>query len=424
MSQWSERIKSHAVWRQLESLGPAIDQAVGRDGTDAEALDGLERLRVVLTFIGKRLATADQATTPPTPLDNITNSLQVANNEIQGFVSDGNVGHIANANTHGDAALSHLANVPIPATTKELAALKDATGSYRSTMEDHLKRASTSVTTLNAESDNLSTKLKELGAELTAERQKLTELASEFQKQFSTAQDTRSKEYTDAQGVRQEKFGALSEDFTQRKEEAFRQLDESLKTMSGRYNSAAEASLEKISEHLKKVEQLVGVIGNLGVTSAYVRTANYSRWSALGWQAITVASLGGLIWVAAKVFAPLVAGGDFHWESFAGRVFLSLTVGVLAAYAAHQADKHMHIERQNRKTASELEALGPFLAPLQQQDQQDEFRREFGKKTFAKDDALPEPAMKSPSTVADVGVGLHRDLLDRLPAIIKAIQGK
>jgi hypothetical protein len=52
------------------------------------------------------------------------------------------------------------------------------------------------------------------------------------------------------------------------------------------------------------------------------------------------------------------------WESFATRVFLSLTFVALAVFAGNQATRLEGVERRNRQIELELSALGPFLADL------------------------------------------------------------
>jgi len=412
MSQWTDRIKNHQVWQQLQSLGPAIDQAVGRDGLDSEVVDGLERLRAVLTLVGKRLAAADPATTHPAPLDGIAVALQGATTEVQAFVANGNAGHVANANTHGDAALAHLAQVAVPMTAKELAGLKDAAVAYRSTLEGQLRKATAASAGFSTEADALKSKLAGLSNEITSERQRLSELSSGFQAQFSAAQETRNRDYTEAQGARQEKFGTLIADFTQKlteqnaeftqqKDAAHLLYVEDARDLKKRYGDAAKGVLEQIEGHRRDVEKVVGVIGDLGVTSGYVKTANYARKALWLWQGVAVLAMGGVIFAAYKLFIPQVLGA-FSWEAFVGRVILSLTVGVLAAYAAHQGDKYYQIERRNRQLALELAAIGPFLAPLPQ-EKQDEFRLGLGGKTFGQNGAAQETgADKSPATVLDL----------------------
>ena len=122
-------------------------------------------------------------------------------------------------------------------------------------------------------------------------------------------------------------------------------------------------SRDHILARKAEVEKLVGVIGNLGVTSGYQKSANTAVFTARVWQTITVTALMGLIYIAYVAFLPLVHG-EFIWSGFAGRVFVSLTVAVLAAYSASQADRYQKLERSNRRLALELEAIGPFICAI------------------------------------------------------------
>lgn len=207
MAQWSERYKSHPLWQNLQTLGPTIDTAFNREGIDAEALDGLARLKAILTFVGRRLAGADTYLFQVGTIDALSNSLQTIINEVQAFTANGNIGHINNANSHGD--------------------------------------------------------------------------------------------------------------------------------------------------------------------------------------------------IAYEAFLPVVKA-EFSWPSFAGRVFVALTVGALAAYAGTQADRYQKMERYNRRLALELEAIGPYIAPLSEEKQAD-FRVKVGERSFGQGEGLHSDLdSKSPTTVADV----------------------
>jgi hypothetical protein len=104
MSQWTDRYKSHAIWGRLSTLGSAIDQAAQRDGIEAATVDDVERLRVVLSLSGKRLAGADPALIQIPPLDELAAALQNAENELMAFVTDGNAGHIRRGTWHAPPA--------------------------------------------------------------------------------------------------------------------------------------------------------------------------------------------------------------------------------------------------------------------------------------------------------------------------------
>ena len=92
--------------------------------------------------------------------------------------------------------------------------------------------------------------------------------------------------------------------------------------------------------------------------------------------------------------------GKFDWETFAARIFLTVTVGVLAAYAGSQADRFFHMEKSNRRLALELAAIDPYIALLPL-DEQQKFKLEIGRRSFAQGDA-PTTIEKSPATTLDL----------------------
>lgn len=429
MSQWADRIRNHTVWQHLTALGLSIDQARAREDVDSQALDGIERVRAVLAFVGKRLATADPFTTHPAPLDGLTSAFQNAAAEVQAFVADGNTGHITNANTHADTALQYLAQIAVPGTPEELAGLKDAATAYRATLEKQLDHASATAMEVRSDADSLKASISDLAAQITAEKQRLSQLTSDFQGQFSVAQEARNRDFSESQTARQEKYAALlaehsqrlteqAADFTRQKELALTQYQEDVDELKEKYSASAKSLLDEIEEHRARVEKLVGVIGNLGVTSGYLKTANHARKTLWVWQGVTVLAMAGLIAVAYKAFIPVVQGG-FTWPGFAGKALLTFTVGVLAAYAGSQADKFLEIERRNRKMALELEAIGPYLAPLPQ-EQQDQFRVALGERSFGREEgALGRRGEKSPATVIDM-LMKSKEFRDFVTEMVKA----
>lgn len=256
----------------------------------------------------------------------------------------------------------------------------------------------------------------------------------------------------------QERFATLIADYTQRLKDQDRDFVEKLDTAAKShktdldllrtdYEDAAKEILGQIKVHKNDVEKLVGVIGNLGVTSGYQKVANLARWMLFLWQFITIAALGGLILIAYQMAFPSpkasisvaieepqtvlstvsppipksldkavptappmatiqaastpVSDSAFY-QGLATRIFLSITFGIFAAYASRQASHFLEMERKNRKLALELEALGPYIAPLEK-DKQDEFRIKVGDRSFGmNDNDLTQPKSADPVTSFDV----------------------
>ncbi len=265
---------------------------------------------------------------------------------------------------------------------------------------------------------------------------KFSQAMSDQQTQFSSDQDSRRTAFTNFELDTEVKAAKLMSDYDAKLKEhdgTFKQNEDAL--TAGHQTTLAQLEKDFIAKGQEKlaeverqkvaIEKLVGVIGNKGVTYGYQRQANIARWALLAWQGLTVLSLAGLIFVAfIMVFPsafpslqgnhvsepPAVAAGasdkkvvataptqatattpattagigvseSEFYHGLATRIFLSLTFGVFAAYAARQASRFMTIEQKNRKMALELQALGPFIEPLPMTDQY-KFRIQIGDRSF------------------------------------------
>jgi len=363
MGAWTDRIKNHSLWQQLSILGPTLDQAFTREGIEASTLDGLHRLKSVLTFIGRRLAGIDHNLLIPGPMDNMTSVIQTAISEVQSFIANGNAGHITNANSHADNALAYLASLHVPVVTEDFVALREAADAYRSAIEQNMRSLELVSGQVKNELEGLRNRLTEFASEVSGEKNRLSSLTSEHQSQFSSAQESRNREYAEAQASRQEKFsqmlldynkalGEQNTEFGKQREFLLKQHEKELGTLTEEYRNSAKGLLDEIERHKSQVEKLVGVIGNLGVTSGYQKTARWARLNAGIWQIIALASLGMMGWLAFSEVLPLLKN-TFTWEGLATRVVLFVPLGLIAAYAISQADKYQQVERRSGRLALE-----------------------------------------------------------------------
>ena len=240
-----------------------------------------------------------------------------------------------------------------------------------------------------------------------------------------------------------------------------------LEEIQREYLNIASQILNQIKTHKSEVESLVGVIGNLGVTSGYKKVADQARVMLYIWQFLTVCALCGLIAVSymvafpshndialnaqltlektqttqdshvqnlsdknkdtsnlkAKTDAGVISGkftdNDFY-HGLATRIFLSLTFGIFAAYAGKQASNFLTIEQKNRKLALELEALGPFIEPLDKADR-DKFRVQVGDRSFGVPDSdFQKSREDDPVNLA--GILKSKGFTDGVSDIVSAIK--
>jgi chemotaxis protein histidine kinase CheA len=452
LSEWSDRITKHALWQSLKDLAVALDAARGRTGNSPQVVDALERVTAILGLLNARLSQVDPLTVPPGPFDGINKQATNARAELDAFVSDGDVGHVSNANARADAILANLAALPPqPSTPADAEAVCAAFTNYRARLEEHLRTTDAVASAANSRAQEVETKLQTLVAESESTRQqiaaasteqqtkfaeaqeartreftaaqaqrqdKANTVAAEQQAQFTAAQEARSKESTDAQAERASRFSTLVEEygkklaeqnalFTADRESAVKGYQEELKGLREEFAVSGREILEAINKHKSDVEKLVGVIGNLGVTSGYLTAANHARKALYAWQLLTVLSLAALVWVAYSIATTNIDNDAQFYRALAGRVFVSITLGVFAGYAAKQAANFWQVERRNRKLALELEALGPFIASLPPERQND-FREQIGHRSFGVPDGdLSKQSEKAPTNAAE----LVRDLI-------------
>jgi len=496
MSHWIDRVRQHAVWAALSAVDPSIKAALERESIAADMVDSLERLRTVVKYGEQRLSATDPALVPPSAIDSMVQPLNQMKVYIDSFTANGDINQINAANSHADIFLVNLNLILGAATAGDLTAIGEAAAAYRQTLEKHLGDALILQNILLEKSSANEAQIKVIEATLNTEQQRIATLVSEQQSQFSAAQDKRASEFaasqadylakytaasteqktqfstdqdsrrsafSDLQRESQEKLSMLMSEYDQRlkdHDENFQTKEKlaaeehktNLEALNAQYVTQASTILSKIEKHKQEVESLVGVIGNLGVTSGYKKVADYARLMVGVWQTLTVLALAGLIFVAFLVaFPKAIASGSSanligqqkvielkpdvglqgnvnttsdnkketqpefkataevaskphteaeFYQGFATRVFLSITFGIFAAYAGRQASLFFEMEQKNRKFALELEALGPFIEPLDKPDR-DKFRVQIGDRSFGvPDHDASKPKESDPVTLA------------------------
>lgn len=467
MSQWVDRTRNHRIWGLLKSTGPDIDRALERESITPDAIDSLERLKTVLAICGKRLAATDSVLVLPNTIETLATHLAEMQANIRGFASAGDISLLNAANANADSALVQLPQIVGPETSEDLTTISQAAAEYRATLERHLKEVFDRYGTVAEKIANSEAKLAAIEASITTEQQRLSTILSEQQSQFSAVQDKRATNFSASLNEQATKFTAAFTEFQTQfttaqntRETTFADFQRTSSDKVASLIAAAETQLAKNDEHYvevlaatsknyedrlgelqkgyadkageilaliqknkKDVEGLVGVIGNLGVTSGYQKTANSAKRMMYFWQSMTSLSLVGLISVAILTAFPSLGekllGQDFNhrtsmtatvqadkdsvatkaegktgmsmpsestadmlfYQGLATRIFLALTFGIFAGYAGRQASHFMGIERKNRKLALELEALGPFIEPLST-DERSKFRIQVGERSF------------------------------------------
>jgi hypothetical protein len=468
MSSWTERLKNHEVFGALSSLGSAIADAEKRDGVGPTEFEQLSRLRTVITFVGKRLDSADGELVAFDVLGQLAGVVAQASRSVRQFAEGAESTALTEAQVHADEVVAQFGRLIFPVSQDDLSGLRDAAQRYREAVTSHLQNVHSRVGGTLSRMAELERMQDELKAQLTDVTQKsavvLEEQRTQFaaerearesrfdsvftaqQDHFSSAQETRNQVHSEAQNARQLRFDEAISEYGKQLSDRKAEFDKSAEKLSlehtalvtdlrQRHEAEANAVLERIEAHKAQVERLVGVIGNLGVTSGHKVAAKHAQRAVWFWQAIALLAMGYLVYVATQHFLPssmasaTIAQGDvtvgpaagqsaappvrpFSWPEFALRVYISLTIGAIAAYAGSQADRYQKTERKQRQLALELEAIGPFIEPLPVELQQ-QFRLAIGERSFGRDDSGLSD--RSPTSVVEaLNSGAGKEILQGL----------
>jgi hypothetical protein len=428
MSFWSERLKGSPVFEHLMALGPAIDDAESRDSVPQVDIESLERIRTVLTVVGQRLDTADGDLIRDSALEGLAPLLATTTQQVRDYAVDGDPQRLATAQAQVDSILLAVSEIVFPATKKEFDGLRGAVERYRAAMTSQLKvfeaRATGHTEALNV----LSGRLEEATTAFDAERKVLSDAVETFRAEVTKAQESLTAAYAatgqqlddgvkailaeikltfDEAEIEREKAHAASADEQKKSfNELVAKYDGALRdTQNGvkdqlqveveahadaqlklqvEYEQKANEILATIEGNLKRVQELVGVIGDLGVTSGHKTAADDALKEVQFWHRVTLWSMITLIAFAGATALNLFES-PIDWLNFARRIYFSIAVGVLATYAASQANRYQQVERRNRKLELELKAIGPFLEPVEPAERE-KFRLKLAEAFFGRED--------------------------------------
>lgn len=517
MGQWTDRIQNHPVWLILDSIEPLLDNILQRDSLPIDnaetTIEAIERVRTANIFIRRRLTSTDPILLFPAALTALQTPLKTVQANLEAYLANPDFAYLTAANDQTDIALHSVNMVVGTKAVDDLTALSKATSDYRSTLEKWLKEALSVQQQLKKGSQANEIRISEIEKALSTEQQKLNALLIEQQSNFSAAQDKRASEFATNQAEFLAKFtttvtdhqtqfsseedsrrSAFSEfqrlaltnvnemmsgydkqlkdhddEFRKKERLADSQHQEHVLTLHSKYELDAGQVLQEIHKHKSEVESLVGVIGNLGVTSGYKKVADQARGALYFWQTMTVASLLGLIVVAFLIAFPSnppsrsavaslsmaqlekpspalnntntkasetrkvdaisnesvsanISTDSNFYHGLVTRIFLSLTFGIFAAYAGKQASRFFNIEQKNRKLALELEALGPFIEPLCKEDR-DKFRVQVGDRSFGVPDH-DSTKFKEDDPVSILGFFRSKEFQDMVSEQVKEAAAK
>lgn len=445
-NQWVDRFANHTVHATLPKLREAIAGSGERASADLAATNALARIEIMVALASDLLASADPQLVSATTLDNLHNLAAAAATEVRNYSSNGNVGHLSNANAQVDQTLTFLAQVSFslprgnirisrdpeasaaPGQADSLAVLQSSAAAYLNSVRGAAEAASADV-------EKLRGSVRALESLINTQNDRVTAAVGGFQAQFSTAEAQRAAQFSTAESGRQsqwttfvdeqkrgierdisgqlellrgalEAFGVTRDEFVSHQEEALHSLRSVQGAFMNELRASGEKALEALADQQKKAEKIVHVVGNTGMVGGYQLTANQEASSAWWWSAAAVVAM--LMLIAGAIASLRLAPDELKWSYVVLRITPAMATVVLASYAAKRASLHREESRALRRTELELASIDPYLALLPE-DQRHAVKKVLAERYFGQVVAQPAAPVAS---VSPLPAELLRSSLD------------
>lgn len=401
MTDWADRVSGHPVMGELTALSTQMEDAGQRAMSDAAATRLFARMRATEKAVTTVLSAADPLLVSDAVLNGLLGNIQAWRSQLSAYNDNGNAGHLQNAMGNVDGVLTLMGQIPTIATNRPPVALAALRG-YGDVIQRYTNEVEQRQADVQSRAADLATRIQQLGEQVVQIAAQVQSASSLQQQQFSEKQEERLNEFGRSQQERASTFNALVEDirtaaelqlsqeedrfeeFKSTTEARFQELvasgNKAALDFDAQYRGVADKLVGDLEARKKEADKLVGIIAERGVTSHYQKVANGAWRTMVVWQIVTVLALGGLLIGAIFEFIPAMRGG-WSWGVFAGRLFVTVAVGLLAGYAGTEARESQKVMRENRQREMDLAAVGPYLESLPEAMRQ-EFLLKLAERTF------------------------------------------
>lgn len=426
MNRWEEKYKNHAVHQTIKQINEWLD--VDLDDLEEDDIREIRRCRKVFDMLSKSLDALDVEIIPFNQLDALNQQLRSQKiwNQISGFSSNRNVAHIKNANEQLDQVITFLTWL-VPYTAKN--EKNESQASLEATVDQTInglvqkkKEVEDAYESLAKRVENLDSEKSELEATIEQRRLEVDQQISQWQQQFSEAQEKRSSGYTEWKDKVETELRSKTAEIVK---ETTEEVEDMGTSALGFLNKTKEAAEKKHQE----IIELFQLASGDSISGGYASSADKERFQTNLWRVFAV---GFIFLTALWIFsaynsaverntpiqqhAAIADEGEkaqqtkdeqnniavspvFDWSAFLLSVSLTGVLLYGAAFSGLQSNRHRENEKQMRWFALQIKALDPYINSLKEDDQK-ELKKMLSEKFFTgpsepapKDNVLSEHAV-------------------------------
>jgi hypothetical protein len=369
MGAWEDRLSQHEYRPLLETVATTL-RSIGGSKLDADALVIHGRITRVVKDIQARLDSADPALVPIGLLERIVTPLRDLQIELEGWVANGEIGWLEDADRQADQLLDVAWSMPRNETRADVEGVQESVRSFRHSAGQLVRNLESDVDAAQGRVRELNDEVASLVDQLDAQKGRVDTAISAFQEQFSAEEARRRTEFAAARDEGATLLRSTGDEGKNALEELVSTSSERITELETSLTTNANERISALDEMKFKAERVLNAIGGLGMAGGFQRTANEDRQSANIWRAVAAGSL-----LAAIIFNGLLIKFDwlgddgFSWEDYGQKLLVTIPLLVLAGYAANESRRHREQERSNRAIELQLAALDPYLSLLPEQEQ-------------------------------------------------------
>lgn len=403
MSRWAEAFSNHAIHTTIQELTDYLN--VEPENIETEQVAELRRINKLISLVRDALESADAEVVSVNLLNNLNTQLrhQSFYTQISNFHSNGNAAHVVTANNHFDG---HV----LPQLQQLLAITNDKREARHE--KELTKIFENFVSQAQAERDALEGNHKKQTQEietLTAKTSELDKNISDLATLQTVQMDTWEASFQEAESIRETSF---SDWFDPEKEKV-------QKTVTDYYSKLKENLDNKLEEAAlkhKEILELHGIFAGNSMAAGYLldganegKAANWWRWMSIIFIVATIAWLGFTFYLSHSGNS----GSLDMWEKLARTASLTGVLIFGAAYAARQSKSHRDQERKARWFGLEIKGLDPYIASLDEKQQQD-LKEKLAERIFGQ-----QQSPMADNSNAHVDNDMLKTILDALMKAVK-----
>ncbi|HKP26018.1 MAG TPA: hypothetical protein VJV39_19270 [Dongiaceae bacterium] len=391
MGEHADKMRSHGVFGELSKSQEMLAIVAPAASGNPQALDALERLQLVIEYLGSAFKQSDPALLTPGVLETARNALKAVRGEMQNYLNNKELRHLQEANNKLDGVVPSTFGLPVPYKQQGLDEISGRITEQRKRLDADGQKLAEQLRGLAAEIKKLQETTKAVTGDINQQKPRLDTAIADFQRQFSDSQAVRQAEFSSAERARLESHAATLKEITdshKTESDARQQKFESWSAgtskhaadMLSKIDANARYEIEQITQLHADAEKIVGLIGEHGMVHGYQAQANSARVAFRFWSGTAVGAL--LCWILFGLVAFWYTyDKELSWATVARQFLVSTPFLLLATFGGYQAFVHQRATSQFRQRELEIASLDPFLASLTRAES-NEIKREMVAKFF------------------------------------------